>query len=131
MLVQVKRAAALRAIGDLTAADAAIGELLKANPRSLEVQIEKGLLLEDKARARQGTWAAAFTHWQTLALQLANSRPRPPEYYDAWYHAALALYKDGKPAEAKKTLASVLRLSASVGSPEIKAKYQDLIKQIK
>jgi TolA-binding protein len=131
MLVQVKRAAALRATGDLTAADAAIGELLKASPRSLEVQIEKGLLLEDKARAKQGTWAAAFTHWQTLALQLANSRPRPTEYYDAWYHAALALFNDGKRAEAKKTLASVLRLSASVGSPEIKAKYQDLIKQIK
>jgi tetratricopeptide (TPR) repeat protein len=131
LVVKVKRAAALRAMGDLTAADAVIEDLLKEYPRSLEVRIEKGLLLEDKAAARQGTWAAAFEHWRTLALLLANSRPRPPEYYDAWYHTALALYKDGKPAEAKKTLASVLRLSASVGSPEIKAKYLDLIKQIK
>jgi tetratricopeptide (TPR) repeat protein len=131
MVVQVKRAAALRATGDIAGADAVIDGLLKEYPRSLEVRTEKGLLLEDKAGAKKATWAAAFAHWQNLALQLANSRPRPPEYYDAWYHAALALYKDGKPAEAKKTLASVLRLSASVGSPEIKAKYQDLIKQIK
>ena len=59
------------------------------------------------------------------------ARPKPPEYYDAWYHTALRLYKDGKPAEAKKTLASVMRLSPNVGGPEIKAKYVDLLKQIK
>jgi tetratricopeptide (TPR) repeat protein len=131
MVVKVKRAAALRATGDFTAADAVIEELLKAYSRSLEVRIEKGLLLEEKAAAGKGTWAAAFEHWRTLALQLASARPRPPEYYDAWYHAALALYKDGKPAEAKKTLANIMRLSATVGAPEIKAKYQELINKIK
>jgi hypothetical protein len=131
MVVQVKRASALRAMGDTSAAEAVIDALLKEYPRSLEVRMEKGLLLEDKAEARKGTWTAAGDYWKGLAGQLSSARSKPPEYYDAWYHAALALYKDGKPAEAKKTLASVLRLSASVGSPEIKAKYQDLIKRMK
>jgi tetratricopeptide (TPR) repeat protein len=131
MIVQVRRASALRAMGDMAAAEAVLDELGKKFPRELAVYFEKGLLLDDKAAARKGTWAAASKYWNNLALQLANTRPRPPEYYDAWYHTALALYKDGKPAEAKKMLGSVLRLSASLGTPEIKAKYEDLIKQIK
>jgi hypothetical protein len=116
---------------EMSAADAEVEQLLKEFPRSIEVRTEKGLLLEDKAATRHGTWAAAFNHWRALALQLAAARPKPPEYYDAWYHTALALYKDGKPVEAKKTLASVLRLSPTVGTPEIKAKYESLLKQIK
>ncbi len=131
MWIQLKRATALREMGDVAEADSLVEQLLKENPRSIEVRTEKGLLLENKAADHKGTWAAAFNHWRTLALQLANARPKPPEYYDAWYHTALALYKDGKPAEAKKTLASVMRLSATVGSPEIKAKYEGLLKQIK
>jgi tetratricopeptide (TPR) repeat protein len=131
MLIQLKRASALRAMGQIAEAESVVEQLSKDFPRSIEVRTEKGLILEDKATAKKGTWAAAFNHWRTLALQLAGARPKPPEYYDAWYHTALALYKDGKPAEAKKTLASVLRLSASLGSPEMKAKYEDLLKQIK
>jgi tetratricopeptide (TPR) repeat protein len=129
--VQLKRAAALREMGEVAEADTVVEQLLKENPRSIEVRTEKGLLLENKATDHQGTWAAAFNHWRTLALQLANARPKPPEYYDAWYHTALALYKDGKADEAKKTLSSVMRLSSTVGTPEIKAKYESLLKRIK
>ena len=110
---------------------------MKESPRSIEPRVEKGLLLEARASAARGKsastalWTVAYNHWRTLALQLAGARPKPPEYYDAWYHTALALYKDGKPADAKKTLASVMRLSATVGGPEIKAKFVDLLSQIK
>jgi tetratricopeptide (TPR) repeat protein len=129
--IQLKRADALREQGALSEADAAIEQLLKENPRSIEVLFAKGMLLESKAAARNGTWAASFNHWQRLALQLTAKRPRPPEYYEAWYHAALALSGDGKPEEARKTLNSVMRLSATMGSPEIKAKYMALLKKIK
>ena len=56
--------------------------------------------------------------------------PKPPDYYDAWYHAAAALQKQGKPDLARTTVASIMRLSPTVGSPEMKAKYQDLLKQL-
>jgi tetratricopeptide (TPR) repeat protein len=136
MRTELRRASALRFEGDFAAADAAVEQLIKDSPRSIEPRIEKGLLIEAKASAARGKqattlWTAAYNHWRTLALQLAGARPKPPEYYDAWYHTALALYKDGKPADAKKTLASVMRLSATVGGPEIKAKYVDLLQQIK
>jgi tetratricopeptide (TPR) repeat protein len=129
--IQLKRADALREQGDLAAAGAAIDQLLKENPRSIEVLTAKGMLLEARAAARKGTWTEAFNHWKALAQQLSLKRPKPPECYDAWYHTALALYKDGKPDEARKTLAGVMRLSATVGSPEIKAKYTALLAQIK
>src|SRR5262249_26337593 len=113
--IQLKRADALREQGDLRAAEAAIAQLAKENPQSIEVLTSKGMLLEAKAATKQGTWSASFGHWRDLALKLAARRPKPPEYYDAWYHTALALYKDGKPAEARKTLAGVMRLAPTVG----------------
>jgi len=131
VLIQLKRADALRIQGELAESESAIEQLQKENPRSMEVLMTKGLLLESKATAHKGTWAASFNHWRNLALQLANKRPKPPEYFEAWYHAALALLKDGKPDEAKKTLNGVMRLSATVGTPEIKARYNDLLKEIK
>ena len=73
----------------------------------------------------------AFAHWQKLAMRLGMSRPRPVEYYDAWYHAAYALYKDKQPTKAKQTLGSVMRLSPKVGGPEMKEKYDALLKTIK
>ena len=45
------------------------------------------------------------------------ARPKPVEYYDAWYHAAFALNKEGKAKEAKQTLASVMRLSPTSAAP--------------
>jgi len=62
---------------------------------------------------------------------LAGGRTRRIEYFDAYYHAAYALYKDGQATKAKQTLGSVMRLSPKVGSPEMKAKYDALLKEIK
>jgi len=123
--------------------------LSKDNPRAIEPMMEKGLLTEDMARAgvleRDATfvaaqkkakakitpWAVASTQWKEIALRLGGARTKPPEYYEAWYHAALAMKEDKKPTEAKQTLASVMRLSASVGGPEMKQKYKTLLEQIK
>ena len=56
--------------------------------------------------------------------------PKPAEYYEAWYHAAVALQKQtASPTLARQTLASVMRLSPTLGSPEMKAKYQELVDQ--
>jgi hypothetical protein len=128
---RIKYAEALRGQEDFTAAEELVSELLKEFPRSSDPLFEQGMLLENKAETKQGTWKAAFAHWQKLALRLGMSRPRPVEYYDAWYHAAYALNKDNEPTKAKQTLGSVMRLSPKVGGPEMKEKYDALLKTIK
>lgn len=129
--VKVRYAQALREQDDFTAAESVVQELLKDFPKRIEPLYEQGMLLENKAENKQATWKADFAHWQTLALRLRMVRPAPIEYYDAWYHAAYALFKDKQATKAKQTLGSVMRLSPKVGSPEMKEKYDALLKQIK
>ncbi len=131
LAVRLKLAAAYRGQGKFDEADKLITELTKKRPKALEPLMEKGYLLEDKAAAKKGQWSDAFTHWKTLAMRLSSARTKSVEYYDAWYHAALALKSEGKGKEAKQTLASVMRLSSNVGGPEMKRKYKTLLDQIK
>jgi len=92
--------------------------------------MEKGYLLDARAEAGEVKWDQVYTYWKTLALRLNNMSPKPVEYFDAWYHAAVALQKQNKPVLAKQTVASVMRLSPAVGSPEMKAKYDELIAKL-
>lgn len=128
---RIRYAEALRGQEDYTAAEELVADLLKEFPKSSDPLFEQGMLLENKAETKQGTWKTAFAHWQKLALRLGASRPRPTEYYDAWYHVAYALSKDNQPTKAKQTLGSVMRLSPKVGGPEMKEKYDALLKSIK
>jgi tetratricopeptide (TPR) repeat protein len=132
---RLKLAESLRGEGDFAEAEKLVMELKKENPKAIEPLIEEGHLLEDKAAAtgsavKTAAWNASYTHWKTLATRLQSARPRPPEYYDAWYHAALALYGNGKPALATQTLRSVMRLSPQVGNPEIRQKYDALLAKL-
>ena len=97
--------------------------------------MEKGYLLDAKAEAKQGKWLDAYLHWKGLALKLVNQNPKPSQYFEAWLQAATALKrlgdeeKDAKKQKAdydlaKTTLASVMRLSPGLGSPEMKLKYR-------
>jgi cellulose synthase operon protein C len=140
-LVKLKQVAALRASDSLPEAESLLNDLIQENKRSLEAQIEKGYILEAKAEAKKGEWLDAYAHWKGLAMKLANPSPKPPQYFEAWYQAAKALKSQGDVerdakkkqtdyALAKTTLASVMRLSPAVGGPEMKAKYDALIKQL-
>lgn len=131
MRTRLRLAAALRGQRNFTEADTLIQQLIKDNPRMIAPLMEKGMLLEDEAAAGKEKWAASFRQWQTIALRLGKARTKPLEYFEAWYHAAIALKNDNKAKEAKQTLASVMRLSATVGGPEMKQKYKTLIDQIK
>ena len=75
--------------------------------------------------------AEALDHWENLAQRLSRSRPRPAAYYDAWYHAAWAFYKQKQTKKARQTLAGVMRSNPDVGGPEMKAKYEQLLARIK
>ncbi len=127
---RLKIAAALRGEGKLEDADQLVSKLLEENARYIEPQFEKGLLLEAEAGARKAKWSAALRHWEDLARKLERLRPRPPFYYDAWYHVALVLSKQNETVKARQTLQGVMRLTPSVGSPEMKAKYQALLARL-
>jgi hypothetical protein len=128
---KLKLSNALRDQRDFGTADTLVSDLLKEHPKAIEPRIEEGLLLEAKALAGQGDWNASYSKWRSLALLLAGSRQKPLEYYDAWWHAGFALFKEGKTALAEQTLNSVKRLSPKLGGPEMQAKYADLLKQMK
>ncbi|WP_435022079.1 tetratricopeptide repeat protein [Tundrisphaera sp. TA3] len=128
--VRIKQVAALVGERNFDEAGKQIEEIVKQNPRSLEAQMELGHLIDARAEAKQATWAQAHDHWRKLALKLASARQKPPEYYEAWYHAALALEKQGKKDLAQQSLASVVRLSNFAGATDMKAKYLETIKRL-
>ncbi len=140
-LVKIKQVAALRTLGDLAEAESQLNEIIEQNKRSIEPQMEKGYLLEAKASAKQGAWVVAYNHWKELALKLGRMSPKPNQYFEAWYQAALDLKAIGDAERdsakkksdydmAKSTLRSVMKLSTNLGTPEIQAKYEQLIKQL-
>lgn len=128
---RLKQVSALRGKGQFADAETKLAALTKPDPRRLDVQMEKGYLLSDQARAKKGSWSVAFNHWQALAAKFRNQSPKPVDYYEVWYQAAKALQADGKSTLAKQTLGGVMRLSPQVGGPEMKAKYQELSAQLK
>jgi len=131
LIVRLKQVAAFRGQKLFDEADAKLREIAEKNGGFLEVQMEKGLLLSDKAAAKITTWNTAYDYWQKLATKLRNASPKPLQYYEAWYQAAKALQADGKPTLARQTLSGVMRLSPKVGSPEMKMKYDELIAKLK
>jgi len=129
--VKIKQVAALRGAGNLSEAESLLDDIIKENKRLLEPQMEKGYILEARAEADKNAWPKANVYWTDLARKLSVMKPRPVDYYEAWYHAAYCLKKQGKADLARQTLASVTRLSPpDLGSPEMKAKYQELAKQV-
>ena len=129
-LIRLKQVAALRALGELSEAENLLNEIVEQNKRSIEPQMEKGYLLDAKAEAKQGSWVAAYNHWKALALKLGNMSPKPVQYFESYYQAAVALQKQGQKDLARTTIASVMKLSPSLGSPEMKAKFEQLARQV-
>jgi len=129
---RLKLAAALRGQGKsdkkkFDEANTLVKELLDQNKLYIDPKFEKCHLLEAEAEANRGNWATTLQEWEKLAKVLEGVRPRSVLYYDAWYHVASVLFKRKEPVKARQTLMGVMRLSPSVGSPEMKAKYEALI----
>jgi hypothetical protein len=129
---ELKMVAALREQGQFEKAMELADRLVKENARLLEARVEKGLTLEARARAdnERKAWTESLNYWKALALQLRNMRTKPPEYYDAWLHVAQAMAGVGNRPEAIATIKGVMTLTPSVGSPEMRAKYDAMLKTL-
>jgi tetratricopeptide (TPR) repeat protein len=131
LLAKIRLAAADRQKGDLDKANAVLSAVIQEDPRLIEGKMEQGHLLSAKAAAKRGTWAAAIKYWENLAMRLGAQKPRPAEYYEAWYQAAKALQAGGDATRARQALMGVLKLSAQGIDPALKARYQELLGQLK
>ena len=133
---RLKLVGALRQSGDVAGARKLVDELIKANEKVLELVIEKGLVIEEQAKAAKGIqdqqkfWKEGESHWLKLAKQLSNSKQRKLESFDAWYHVAVAQQGLGEQKKAIASLKGIITVSPSVGSPDMKKKYEDLIKRL-
>ena len=128
---RLKLAAALRGEGKFDEANSLVEELLSQNPKYHRAPVREGHAARSRGRGGQGTWSAALRHWEGLAKQ-ARSGPSPGrlDYYDAWYHVAWVLSQQKETLKARQTLQGVMRLTPSVGGPEMKAKYQALLARL-
>lgn len=124
---KLRMAEALRKQKKFTDAQTFLGDVIKDSPRLLEPKLERGYLLEDWAKAEPNRWGAAYSYWRALASQLEPIRSLRINYYESLYHVAIALQGLGRGTEAKQTLKSVMILSPSVGNPEMKKRYEDLL----
>lgn len=129
---QLKLISAFRGQGEFDKALALTQTVIKDNPSVIEPQFELGLLYEAKAFSTRGSedLNAAFNYWSRFASRLEKRRNKPTEFFEAYYHAALVRERQNKPDEALKVLRGVVRLNPKVGTPEIKAKYDALIKKL-
>jgi cellulose synthase operon protein C len=128
---RLRLVSALRGQGKFDEANPIVDELLQQKPPYIETLFEKGMLLESEAAADHGKWSSALRFWEDLTKRMERMRPRPASYFDAWYHVAWVLYQQKETAKAKQALSGVMRLSPSVGGPEMKAKYQALLTKLK
>ncbi len=131
LLVKIKQVSALRQMGDLVKAEESLKRVIEQDRRLLEAQMEQGYLLSAKAAAKRGTWPAAIKYWEALAMRLGGMRPKPADYYEAWYQAARALQAGGDPTRARQALQGVLKLTAQAIDPATKARYQEFLGQLK
>ena len=129
--VKLRLSASYRGMREFAQAEALIKTLVEENPKAIEPLMERGMLIEDRALAKQAEWTDASAQWKKIAQRFGAAKTKPQAYYEAWYHAALAMNYAQKPKEAKQMLASVMRLSSGVGGPEMKQKYKELIDKIK
>jgi cellulose synthase operon protein C len=131
LTTRLRLVTALRGQGKFDEANPIMDDLMKQKPVYLDTLFEKGMLLESEAAARKGNWSTALGFWENLIKRMEKIRPRTATYFDAWYHVAWILYQQKDMAKAKQALSGVMRLSPSVGGPEMKAKYQGLLAKIK
>ena len=132
LLLKLKKAIALRKSGKFEDGLKLDDALITENPRQIEPLMEKGMLLEDWAKTRKVAerWNASYAYWTQRATQLERIRPRRPEYFECIYHVAVALAGLDRKPDAVRALKGAMTFTPNVGTPEIKAKYTSLLKQL-
>jgi hypothetical protein len=126
--------------GDYEEAYKQISQLAAANPRALDLLMTQGRILLSWAQRDPSHYQQAVDHWAKLRNMLLGMVKKPPEYFEATYNLAAALYgqaaetKDKNQAaekakEAEQLLKSTLVLSPDLNGPEMVDQYNALLKK--
>jgi predicted O-linked N-acetylglucosamine transferase (SPINDLY family) len=126
--------------GDYEQAYKQISQIVAANPRALDILMTQGRILQSWSQADHSHYQQAVDHWAKLRNALQSTAKKPPEYYEATYNLAAALYgqaadaKDktqaaDKAKQAEQLLKSTLVLSPELSGPEMVEKYDALLKK--
>ena len=134
LLVKIKQVSALRQKGrqeGSTEAEEKLKRDHRAGPPAPGGPMEQGYLLSAKAAAKLGTWPAATSTGRTSPMRLGPHAAQADRVL-----RGLVPGRQGPPGErrldpAKQALAGVMRLSPQVGDPAMKARYQELLGQLK
>jgi tetratricopeptide (TPR) repeat protein len=127
---RLRRATALRLTKKFELAAGEVEALLKENERLLAAVMEKGRVLQDWGGQTSAKFGDAAKHWDQTSRKLQNMSPRPAEYFEARYGLAFCLSKTGKKDDAVKVLRSTMTLSPAVGGPEMRGKFEGLLKEL-
>jgi hypothetical protein len=112
--------------------------LLKDHSNSLELLMEKGLILQEWSEMEPAHFNEAVAHWVMLRSRLQALRKKPPEYYDVMYNVAACLIREAETSkdkatamdrakEAERVLKSPLILSPRLNGPDMVARYKVLL----
>ena len=143
-LIQVQAAliGLLRTDGQYDEALAQVDALLKSVPNALEPKIERARILQGLAEETPAKYAEATAEWAKLRSALQRSTKKPPVYYEIIYNTAVCLFgqanntRDAKAAgefkkQANQLLKGTLALSPALNGPDMVAKYNALIEELK
>ena len=129
-VIRLKKARALRMDNEFAKSEELIKTLVAERPNLPDALLEKGYLFEDWAEADSNRWGDSLNYWSWLANRFERAGRKGQPYFECNYHVALARFKLGDKTRAIQTLRGILILSPNVGSPEMKAKYQELLKKM-
>ena len=143
-LIQVQAAliGLLRTDGQYDEALVQVDALLKSVPNALEPKIERARILQGLAEETPSKYAEATTEWAKLRSAFQRSTKKPPVYYEIIYNTAVCLAgqanntRDAKAAaefkkQANQLLKGTVALSPALNGPEMVAKYNTLIQELK
>jgi hypothetical protein len=141
MRVRAQLVDLLKETGDYEEAYKQVSQLVAANPRALDLLMTQGRILQSWSERDASRYEKAVTHWAKLRNTLQGMAKKPPEYFEATYNLAAALYGQAgrtpdktqaaeKIKQAEQLLKSTLILSPNLSGPEIVDKYESLLKKI-
>lgn len=101
-------------------------ELLKTltakYPKKSSVRKLNGYVLETKK-----DWPGALKVWKDIGRR---SKPGSKLFFESKYHRALCHYELGNPNETRKIIKALMALNPKMGGPEMKKKFEDLLKKV-
>lgn len=127
--------------GDYEEAYKQVSQLAAANPRALDLLMKQGRILQSWAERDPSHYKEAVAHWAKLRNMLQGTVKKPPEYFEATYNLAAALYGQAaktddktqvaeKLKQAEQLLKSTLVLSPNLSGPDMVDQYDTLLKKV-